>query len=214
MDNYLDRIRDTFPEAIDSYKVIDSGWTNLVIEINDQWIWRFARDRSNPQTALEGAFLPAFSDVSPLPIPTPVWQGEDFIAYKKIKGERCAPEKFFQLGSDQQSDMISGIGAFLTALHSFEFTHLKLSEAPYGGGDFWVDLWPSVEGKLSDRARSNAERFFKNAFNAIDAYPFSKTLIHSDLATNNLLVNFEAPRLTGIIDFGDLSIGDPAADFA
>ena len=41
---YLDRIEQDFSEPIDSYEIIDRGWTNLVIEINDLWIFRFVRD--------------------------------------------------------------------------------------------------------------------------------------------------------------------------
>lgn len=43
-EEYLERIKANFFKPIDSYEIIDGGWTNVVIEINQQWIFRFVRD--------------------------------------------------------------------------------------------------------------------------------------------------------------------------
>ncbi|MGL5941611.1 MAG: aminoglycoside phosphotransferase family protein [Waterburya sp.] len=118
------------------------------------------------------------------------------------------------LSQTQKRKLIELLGKFLTCLHNFSFTHPYLSEAPYGGSDFWNDLWLLVKDQLSEATRDKAESYFINTFKQISAIPVSKTLIHSDLGTNNILFNFEQGDLGGIIDFGDLCLGDPAADFA
>lgn len=214
MERYLERVANDFFEPINSYKVIQAGWTNLVIEINDKWIFRFVRDSNNTQLAVEQDFLPRFERVSPLNVPCIVLSDNDYIAYPKIAGTRFSPQKFSLFSSIQRIKLIKLLGEFLTCLHNFQFTHQYLSEAPYGGDDFWNDLWFPVKDKLCQQTRNNAEKYFIKALEQIQAIPFTKTLTHSDLGTNNILVNFERCQLEGIIDFGDLCLSDPAADFA
>ena len=64
MESYLERIRAEGFEQVDSYKIIRSGWSNVVVEVNDQWIFRFARDKENTQCAVERDFLTRFEKVS------------------------------------------------------------------------------------------------------------------------------------------------------
>jgi len=42
---------------------------------------------------------------------------------------------------------------------------------------------------------------------------YERTLIHSDLTDRNILVNPNDGKLTGILDWGDVRISDPALDF-
>jgi aminoglycoside phosphotransferase (APT) family kinase protein len=43
---------------------------------------------------------------------------------------------------------------------------------------------------------------------------FTPALVHADLAPEHLLADPVTTRLTGVIDFEDAQIGDPAIDFA
>lgn len=211
---YLQRIRANLSEPIDSYKVIDRGWTNLVIEINDQWIFRFVRDVNNRQIALEKEFLPRFSKVSPVKIPEIITSDFDFISYRKIIGERFSPDRFLLFSDSQRTQLIKLLGKFLTCLHNFKFDHQYLSTEPYGGSNFWSDLWLPLKNDLSVRTRDKAEKFFTDSIEQINLISYKKTLVHADLGTNNIIVDYKKNNLSGIIDFGDLCIGDPAADFA
>ena len=211
---YLKRIQANLSKPIHSYKVIDRGWTNLVIEINCRWIFRFVRDINNQQIAIEREFLPKFAKVSPVKIPEIITSDFDYIAYRKILGERFSPEKFALFSNFQKTKLIRLLGEFLTCLHNFEFDHQYLSSAPYGGGDFWKDLWVLVKDYLSTLTRDKAEKYFTSVIEEIDSIGYKPTLTHADLGINNILVNFEQNSLGGVIDFGDLCLGDPAADFA
>lgn len=211
---YLECIQANLAEPIDSYKVIDQGWTNLVIEVNEQWIFRFVRDINNRQIIIEQDFLPKFAQVSPVKIPEILVSDYDYIAYDKIPGERFSPKKFLLFSNSQKTKVIRLLGEFLTCLHNFKFSHQYLSEAPYGGGDFWNDLWLIVKDDLSLQTRQKAENYFSDAIAQIKTIPLEKTLIHADLGTNNILIDFKQNSLNGIIDFGDICLGDPAADFA
>jgi aminoglycoside 2''-phosphotransferase len=210
---YIDRIIELGGSPADDYKVIDSGWSNVVVEVNQHQIFRFPR-KLTPQFEVEKTFLAQFASNSPIKVPNPEPSPIDFITYRRIEGERFDPAKFWRLDEAYQEKVIMQLGEFLTALHSFKFEHQYLSEFPYGGENFWEDLWPLVASDLSERARINASRFFEDAFEQIGREEFVQTIVHADLGTNNLLVDFEALHLTGVIDFSDLCWGDPATDFA
>ena len=211
---YLNCIKADLSEPIDSYKIIDRGWTNLVFEVNQRWIFRFVRDNSNRQIIVERNFLPKFAAVSPVKIPEIIFSDRYYIAYRKIPGERFSPARFALFSQAQKTELIELIANFLTSLHNFQFDHQHLSTVPYGGGDFWHDLWLAVKDGLSVSTRDKAEKYFTDVIKKINTVPFEKTLIHADLGTNNILVDFEQNCLAGIIDFGDLCLGDPAADLA
>ncbi len=69
MDTCDSTVRDVFEDPIESIVQVDKGRTHLVLEVNGKWIFRFVRDPSNMQLAVEQAFLPLFKGHSPLPIP-------------------------------------------------------------------------------------------------------------------------------------------------
>lgn len=44
--------------------------------------------------------------------------------------------------------------------------------------------------------------------------PSSNTLVHGDLHGSQILVTDDTHKLAGVIDWGDVHLGDPASDFA
>jgi aminoglycoside phosphotransferase (APT) family kinase protein len=42
----------------------------------------------------------------------------------------------------------------------------------------------------------------------------ARVLVHNDFAAEHVLIDAEAQRVTGVIDWSDIAISDPAADFA
>jgi aminoglycoside 2''-phosphotransferase len=56
----------------------------------------------------------------------------------------------------------------------------------------------------------NFERFLSNK----ELLSFNTVLIHGDFGASNILWDSKREEITGIIDFGETEIGDPAYDFA
>ena len=214
MDAYESTVRDVLEDPVESIVRIDEGWTHIVLEVNGKWIFRFVRDPSNTQLAVEQAFLPLLKDHSPVPIPEIRYSGADFIAYEKIEGVKFSESVFRSLGRRERTSHATALGAFLSCLHAFSFEHRDLKTAPFGGGDFWDELWPAAAPRLNPSTRQSAERYFRRALSRIASSAYPTVVTHSDFGTGNVLTDAAGSKLTGVIDFGDISLGDPTADFA
>ncbi len=214
MDAYESTVRDVLVDPVESIVRIDEGWTNVVLEANGKWVFRFVRDRSNTQLAVEQAFLPQFKEHSPLPIPEIRYSGADFIAYEKIEGVKFSESVFRSLGRRERTSHAAALGDFLSCLHAFLFEHRDLKPAPFGGCDFWEELWPAAAPHLRSDLRKQAEGYFRLALSRIASAAYPTVVTHSDFGTSNVLIDVAGSKLTGVIDFGDISLRDPAADFA
>jgi len=69
-ENYLQSIRNIFPQKIDSYTLHEGGDDFVIIEVNQSWMFRFPRNSaSSAAMKIETNFLSEFGPVSPLPVP-------------------------------------------------------------------------------------------------------------------------------------------------
>ncbi len=207
-------VREVLDEPVESLVRIDEGWTHIVLEVNRKWIFRFVRDPLNTQLAVEQAFLPLFNGHSPLPIPEIRYSAANFIAYEKIEGVKFSESVFRSLGRSERASHSVALGDFLSCLHALSFEHRDLKTAPFGGVDFWEELWPDAAPRLQSSTLKNAEEYFTRAISEIASAACPNVVTHSDFGTSNVLIDAAGSKLTGVIDFGDISIGDPAADFA
>jgi aminoglycoside phosphotransferase (APT) family kinase protein len=161
----------------------------------------------------EQAWLPTVANRLPIPVPSPLCVGKPGCGYPWswsivpwIQGE---PSDV----TPPRPDQAARLAAFLRALH------VKAPpQAP-------VNPWRGVP--LRNRAASVEERFQRLASRNVpissqivstwrsallareDAFP---TWIHGDLHPRNVLA--QEGRITGIIDWGDISSGDRATDLA
>lgn len=224
LEDYLSIIQDALDLNIVNYEIIDKGWTNLVFDINNRWIVRFTKHKSNKQIEIEKDFLPKFAPQSPIPIPEPIKTLKltnaesttelNFIAYKRINGERCSYNRLSNFQETELQRLYKAIGDFLTTLHASEYKHPNLLAYPYGGEDFWNDVWPVVEPYLTQNTKIRASNFFKQSLKQFTPSHEQLKLTHSDLGPNNILLNNSKNELAGIIDFGDMALADPAIDFS
>jgi aminoglycoside 2''-phosphotransferase len=67
------------------------------------------------------------------------------------------------------------------------------------------DIYPLVEPSV----RGYVERLFESYFADEALLDYEPTLLHADLAPDHIRFAPEEGRITGIIDWGDASIGDP-----
>jgi len=211
---YLERIKSIFPQRIVKVDLHDGGDDFLVFEINSTWMFRFPRnDASQKALEQEMKFLSKFNDLSPLRIPNYQYVGDHFAGYAKIHGSRLSEELFQSHSKSVQIEMAKRIGEFLTALHNFPITEaagLGIKEAWDGlhhksGAAFLELVAPQLSPSVRKRSMFCMEELL--------AEQFEDTVIHGDFYFPDHIFFDESQNELGVIDFGDVTVYDPAHDF-
>src|SRR2546423_6261025 len=83
--------------TINTSRFLEHGAYNVIVEVNDEWVFRFPRPgspRDHEQDRL--IFLEGFAKVSPLSVPDPIYVTDDFVGYRKIVGSHLYPTQMFR----------------------------------------------------------------------------------------------------------------------
>jgi aminoglycoside phosphotransferase (APT) family kinase protein len=181
---------------------IDDGYDFEVAIVDDEWVFRFPR-RSGVEEALELeiAVLPVIAPALPVDVPSFEFVSRDplFVGYRLIRGEPL-------VGDDAE-----GVRTFLEALHALDPSGLPVERLD------WIEAYRAqcaeferlVLPLLEKDRRAQAKRLFNEAETLVD---FEPALLHADLGPEHLLVR--DGWLAGVIDWGDVRLGDPALDYA
>ena len=109
----IELIESVFPHPIQT--IADHhGDDFLVIEVNNQWMFRFPKSRLAPAVLeMEKNFLSVFAPKSPLAVPIYEIVGPGFVGYKKIEGLLLTPTRFHALSPAVQNRLLEQIGGVL-----------------------------------------------------------------------------------------------------
>jgi aminoglycoside phosphotransferase (APT) family kinase protein len=194
------------------------GWDNKTFHLGEHMIVRLssAADYSM-QVEKEHRWLPKLARLLPLPIPTPLAIGEPvrgypwrWSIYRWIEGDTAAPERIGDL-----SAFAASLAQFLVALQRIDATDGP-RPGPHNfhrGGALTIydaetrQAIALLKGKINTKA---ATEVWEAALDTTWERP--PVWIHGDVSAGNLLV--KAGRLSSVIDFGMLGVGDPACDLS
>jgi len=208
----LNTIKNNLKEKIVDIKIYGETWGNLVLEINNKWIFRFPKFKeSRSLLEKEIIFLSKFSSKSPISIPSLIAYDDSFIWYEKIKGIPLNSKVFKTLTQIEKNNIAKDLAKFLSWLHSINFKNQKIPILNDLTKKIIFEKISTISKELSSDAQKNILKYF----NSIDYYVINnnkKTLIHNDLGEGNIIIN--NGRVSGIIDFGRLMYGYPELDFA
>jgi len=208
---------------------LSEGWDSSAWLVNHTLIFRFPK-RAEVAACLrrEIALLPALAEALPVPIAhftyvapsgAPTDPALPFVGYRKLEGVflDTAP-KFLH----PASPLLPPLAAFLRALHAFPHDRAVAAGVPAATWDTWVAHWHTFAARTmhdDDPALDPPTRAWVATFRAaflaeltLAARPLALT--HHDLALEHILADPTGTRITGVIDWGDLALGDPALDFA
>ena len=200
------------------------GQNSDILVVNDTLIFRFPRYPAGiQQLQTEVELLQTLQGKLPLPIPHPQYiqlgdtAGACWVGYQMIKGEPFWREDIHQLSAETQYQYARQIGDFLRALH--QIPQVELPSLPDDDRlEFWQDFYAQIQGKLFQFMRPDAthdiQAHFETYFNNVQKYAYQPTLRHGDFGTVNILHDMTVSTITGILDFGDAALGDPAMDYA
>jgi aminoglycoside phosphotransferase (APT) family kinase protein len=220
-------IEQQFPELAPAQLAqLGIGWDNAAFLVNRLLVFRFPR-RTVAAKLLdrEIRILPLLAPQLPLPISSPIYAGEHtatfpyrFAGYPLLPG-RTADRQF---GSDgERAALAPDLARFLRALHRVPIDEATRAWAP--PDDFArTDIQrhaPKAKERLIANPAGLADGDIQILIARLDALaatyvpPSTTCWVHGDLYARHLVLN-QAGGLAGVIDWGDVHIGDPAADLS
>ncbi len=203
--------------------------TYNVFEVKNEFIFRFPDrafygEKGFQLIQREQEVLELLRPHLPIKIPTYLYFSSDpknpYVGYKKIRGQslsRC----FHRAIEEQKIVIAKKIGEILSALHSPEVLHLfetkwKTDFTPETYLQNWQEFFIQVQKKLyplfTPAQKEWVEQLFDDFLGADENFQFVPRVVHGDFDITNILVDPESFQVTGVIDFEETNVYDPAAD--
>ncbi|HEY7357567.1 MAG TPA: phosphotransferase [Ktedonobacterales bacterium] len=213
---------------VETCKLHLSGWDSVALEVNDALIFRFPRPNRpdvEAQYEVERALLPELVQALPLPVPQflyvgdgPPGSGRRFVGYRKIAGVEL---RAGDLAAAQPERVARQLAEFLSCLHTFPVERAAQLNVPGESADDWRREYQTLYRRVCDAvlplleapARAQAVALWERFLTDDAHFAFRPALIHRDLSSDHILYDAASGALAGIIDWGDVFIGDPAMDF-
>jgi aminoglycoside phosphotransferase (APT) family kinase protein len=202
---------------------LGTGWDNVALRVNGRFVFRFPR-RTLGATLLEAELrvMPAIAPRLPLTVSCPIYKGTPserfawpFAGYEFIPGRTACSAR---LTSQQRRELAVPLSRFLRALHSVPFDFARAHGAvpdPLGRFDMSFRVGQARQ-RLGYIADHNLFNRVPALLAVIDSAPPDyvtrfDVLVHGDLYSRHLIIDDDG-RAAGIIDWGDVHLGNPAAD--
>ena len=185
------------------------GWDCVTSLVEGRWVDRVARrPEVEPALLAEAVLLPAVADALPLEVPRPVVLDRDPLRLRHVvvEGEPVDPGALTRADGEV-------FAAFVSALHATPLP-LAADAGCRSAADDHVDraaqvdrfrrvVLPLLPLDLAEAGEALLERV---------STVTDQALCHADLVTEHVLGR--DGRLTGVIDWGDARVTDPALDLA
>ena len=191
---------------------------------NPGWIFRFPRNgvvAENLQK--EQAVLPVVSPRVDFAVPrfdhAGYWNGQPYAGYRRIPGRPLSGRPFASRGL--ADEMAESIAAALSSLHDIPISLVTEACAVEPTVDAWRQRYlmlretirtrvsPLLESRVCDTVERGFERFLQEELATLK----NVALVHCDLGCEHVLIGDDGTTVTGLIDFEDVTIGDPTIDF-
>ena len=213
-------ITTAFPEFRGAHvELLDEGWDFQVFEDDARWLFRFPkREGGVAKLNMERKLLSGLGEWVSLPVPNYEYFCESheslsrpFAGYRKLLGVGGDTAKMVD-----RREVARQLGVFLARLHTYPVDKAREAGVPEAR-----DLVAHWRGKSCEQLQGLdglnvnlglLRRYLENE----TPVPFegAASLVHNDLWAEHILVDSRSGRVSGIIDWGDTVIGDPAIDFA
>ena len=196
-------------------RLVGNGWDNAIVRVGDDLVARLPRRAASAALILhEQRWLPVLAPMLPLPIPVPVFVGAPSAAFPWhwslspwLPGSSAAERP--PRDAEQTATVLA---AFVRALH--RPAPIDAPENPFRGVALQrraeaVDTRLTLLGDVVDAAA--ASRVW-NDLAATPRWDGEPMWLHGDLHPSNMLTT--DGELSAVINFGDVTAGDPATDLA
>ena len=195
--------------------VLANGWDNMVCTVGADLLARLPRRALAAELVMhEQRWLPMLAPGLPLPIPAPVRVGRPAGRYPWnwsvvpfLPGEVAA-----LAAPDDLASAAVALGEFLAELHVPAPPDAPVN--PLRGGPLAGRASRVTEhlGLVASGTEAGAARAIWDSAAEADPWARPPAWVHGDLHPANILVS--AGQISAVIDFGDLTSGDPANDLS
>lgn len=198
--------------------VATSGWDNRTFHLGKEMSVRLpSASEYELQVEKEHEWLPKLASALPLPISDPLTMGNPehgypwkWSIYRWLQGETAASGRIANL-----AEFAINLGNFLKALHQIDAIGGPCPglHSFYRGGALSVydnetrRCITALKDKIDARM---AMEVWEKALST--SWKNQPVWVHGDISAGNLLV--EGGKLSAVIDFGQLAVGDPACDLS
>lgn len=222
-------VRSAFPELeIQSVQWNTNGQNSDILIINQEIIFRFPRYAQGvAQLRREAELLQAIRPYISLSIPEPKYLkldsdsvGESFLGYPMLNGEPLWRQTLAAVVDQERVDNIARqLATFLCQLHQLPVDQLSITDMLVDDTQQrWSEMFERMRRKLFPHMRPDARIQVQRHFSAYLENPvnfsYEPLLRHGDFGGSNILFDPAAEEISGIIDFGSTTLGDPACDLA
>ena len=232
LDDVVDALFGFFPDIEkEDIKFFYHGTYN-VFEVKNQYIFRipdkvFRNLKGVKLIQNEVKMLHHIQKYVSVSIPDPLYISIDpecpFMGYKKLEGTPLS-QCFNEASKNVKVRVAREIGEFLSELHSDKLFQEALGNQIVKSSfsckiyrEKWERYFEKIQSTIFKSMDSTQKKWIINLFtsflNEQENFNFKYTIIHGDFDITNIIVDPITFKLTGIVDFEESRIYDPAADF-
>ncbi|MEK7470176.1 MAG: aminoglycoside phosphotransferase family protein [Planctomycetota bacterium] len=203
------RIAERFPELAGArVEYLGEGWDSRAFLVEGKWVFRLSKHADGDEDArVEIPLLKAIAGKLPVPIPEVAFDAGTWFGYGFLRGEPLAGRDW---DPALARTLAPQLGQFFSALHAIPTSSLTVPSGPrnllnmQARANGWIAALDSF-GEPGAAARERLKT-------APAPYEGPALLVHNDFGPEHALL--DGDRLSGVIDWSDARIGDPATDFA
>jgi aminoglycoside 2''-phosphotransferase len=192
--------------------------------VNEHMVFRFANHAAaSAAMRVETCLLPLLHEQLHVAVPAPAFTGRRddtgaaLMGYPLLPGTPLEPGVLEALPTATQERLLAQLAASLRRLHTLPLPALRACGVPVRDplphlteiiARARVTLWPRLKAPVWQYYEALVEEYAR----APQLQRYQPALLHGDLSPDHVLADLDQGRLTGLIDFGDAWIGDPAWD--
>jgi len=185
---------------------LGEGWCSRVYLVNDELVFKFPKHAEAwKELHREIRFLEFAADKLPLAVPRYLHVAPEYAVYQYLRGRAVDPD-----AADADT-----LAEFLRAMHGLnpdpELRELLPCEDRRAvAEEYFVRAEREIAPKLSTQEAARLRREFEMYLIRHENFLFQPVVVHGDFAADHILAD---DSIKAVIDFGDVSWGDPDYDF-
>lgn len=232
LEEVIESLYDFFPDIEENNIKFFYHGTYNVFEVKNRYIFRIPDKVFRNQNGVnlvqnEVKMLQQIQNHVSITIPNILYISLDpdcpLMGYEKINGISLS-QCYYKTSKREKLQIAEEISIFLSELHSDELLNEvkrnRLIDTTFSCESYrekWENYYKKIQVSVFDSLNSTQKRWITNLFNTFfngkENFNFKYTIIHGDFDITNILIDPKSLKLTGIIDFEESRIYDPAYDF-